>query len=811
VNVANKPVVRRLTVRALKANQIRNVIAIIAIALTAVLFTGVFTIGGSIVDAVQEQTMRQVGTQSHGGLKALTEAQYAHFAQSPLIKDISYNIIVGIAENEAFKKESAEIRYSEDKMAEWWFSYPGVGNMPQAENELACSTIVLDALGVSHELGSNVSIEFKIDDKLYSKTFSLCGYWGGDNVANAQQIWLSKDYVDSLFAGKTTTKDGISGRINADVWFSNYFNIEEKMRELLSECGYAEDEISAGANRAYVASKVDPAMIVLLVFVLSLILLSGYLIIYSIFAISVNADIRFYGLLKTIGTTGRQIRRIVRGQALILSAIGIPIGLVVGHIVGLYAVPIALSVTAITVNVSPYGTNPAVLAFAALFSFLTVFISCRKPGKLAAKVSPVEAVRYCGQNSGSKRKAKRTGVVTPMAFAWANITREKKKLCVIVLSLSLSMLLLNSAFSAAKSFDMDQYLAESIVCDFAISDRSLAGVGVEKNLAGVSSAFLREAENHGGEIHNIYYAEYVNPVGSGDVVSYNGGIMTQQVYGIDKALLEEILDMDYDKFSSGAYAIVSKEVVEDPSIASANVPNVGDSITLRNENGDTKIFEVLALIEAYPYSMSARYWFDNSLEIVVADSQFKGFFGLRQPMQTNIAVDETGLRGFEEWLDHYTTNIDADLSYTSRSLLEAEFGGLQRTYTVLGSSLAFIFALIGVLNFANAMVTSIFARRREFAMLQSVGMTGAQLRKTLMLEGGGFTVMTALFTMTIGFALTYAMTHLVAGQVWFFKQSATLLPSAVCLPVLLVLCAAISVFSYTKLTRESLVQRLRLE
>jgi putative ABC transport system permease protein len=798
MNVDNKPVLRKLIMRSLKASRTRNIIAGLAIALTAVLFTSVFTLGGSIVTAIQEQTMRQVGTRAHGVLKQLTTEQYKHFAQSSRIKDISYNIAVAVAENEALKKEYSEIRYCEDKMTKWNFSEPSVGKMPTAENELACSTLVLDALRLPHELGVAVPLEFTVAGKHYSETFSLCGYWEGDEAAPAQQIWLSKDYALSLFAGKMITESDIFGTINANVWFSDSFGIDGKMRELVKECGYSEDKIRTGVNWAYAAGEIDPTMIGIVVFILVLVLLSGYLIIYSIFAISVNADIRFYGLLKTIGTTGRQIRRIVRGQAIVLSAIGIPVGLVVGCIIGVLSVPLALQITSIPSNGRVLGVNPLVFVFSALFSLLTVFISCRRPGRIAAMVFPVEAVKYSGETGGGRRKTKRTGTVTPLTFAWANITREKKKLCVIVLSLSLSMVLLNSVFSAVKSFDMDEYLSRSIISDFAVADNTVfsVGGGGNGNLAGVSNEFLAEVETHGAaEVSNIYYHSI-------------GGKRPIQIYGIGKPEAEYISGIDIVTLKSGNYAVVSEFVM---STEGVTAPKVGEIIALANDDGEIREFEVIGNIRRYPSHLSSRFIFGNGIEVILADEVFLDFYGDTQPMQTNINVVPDKIVEFETWLNDYTTGTEPNLAFKSRNSLGVEFAGLQRTYLALGGCLAFILALIGVLNFTNAIVTSIFTRRREFAMLQSVGMTGRQLRQTLIFEGGGFTVMTALFTLTIGFALTYAITRLIAGQVWFFKQSVTLLPSVICLPILLALCGAIPVFCYAKLARESVVERLRVE
>lgn len=136
----------------------------------------------------------------------------------------------------------------------------------------------------------------------------------------------------------------MTGSYNLDVMFDNAVNISEKMDTVLANYGYQDQSrtedgyISTGVNWGYTAtslfSEMDAGTILSILCILVLILFTGYLIIYNVFQISVTNDIRFYGLLKTIGTTSRQIRRIVRQQALLLSIFGIPLGLIVGYGVG---------------------------------------------------------------------------------------------------------------------------------------------------------------------------------------------------------------------------------------------------------------------------------------------------------------------------------------------------------------------------------------------------------------------------------------------------------------------------------------------
>ena len=129
---------------------------------------------------------------------------------------------------------------------------------------------------------------------------------------------------------------------------------------------------------------------------------SGYLIIYNIFQISVVNDISYYGLLKTIGVTGRQLKKIIRIQSLILSAVGIPLGLVLGYFVGRMTSPAIFASTIFAPVANSFSVSPWIFVISCVFALVTVFISCSRPGRIASRISPVEAFRYSEVKTDNK-------------------------------------------------------------------------------------------------------------------------------------------------------------------------------------------------------------------------------------------------------------------------------------------------------------------------------------------------------------------------------------------------------------------------
>ena len=478
MKVSNRGCIRRLSLRSLLASRTRNIVAVLAIALTAVLFTSLFTIALSINEGIQQNNFRQAGGWSHGTFKYLTEEQCEELKDDPLIAQWGLRRFVGMPRSAPFNKSHVEIGYSDANQAHWSYCDPVEGRLPQeGTNEAATDTHVLELLGVEPELGAQFTVTFPVDGHETTQTFTLCGWWEYDKAVVANHILIPESRVDAILTEVGVTlpgSDNMTGSWNLDVMLKHGArSIASDLEEILVNHGYqsktlGENNISTGVNWGYtgaqISDKRDPAAAAIIVGVLVLILLTGYLIIYNVFQISVAGDIRFYGLLKTIGTTPRQLRRIIRTQALLLSLIGIPIGLLLGWLLGGVLTPVITArLNEVTTVVS---VSPLLFVGAAIFALVTVLISCRRPGRLAGKVSPVEAVRYT-EGKALKRNGKRSGKgVSLLSMAWANLGRSRGKTLITVLSLTLAVVLLTLTVTFAGGFDMDKYVSNFTASDF---------------------------------------------------------------------------------------------------------------------------------------------------------------------------------------------------------------------------------------------------------------------------------------------------------------------------------------------------------
>ena len=490
IKVSNGSCVRRLGFRSMRAARARNTIAVLAIALTTMLFTALFTIAATLNASIQQENFRQAGGDCHGAFKMLTLEQTEELRAHPLIQESFARLFVGMPSDPPFNKTHVEVSYMEPAAVPHYFCVPEEGTLPQeGTNQAATDTHVLALLGVEPEIGAEFTLTFYIDRTAdqrqpVTRTFTLSGWWEYDSAIIASHVLLPRSAAEEICSISGEDSDFITGKWDLNVMFKNAMRIEENLLTILADSGYqaesamADDFIAIGVNWGYsgaqLSNSMDAFTLTAITAMLLLIIFTGYLIIYNVFQISVSNDIQFYGLLKTIGTTGRQIKRIIRQQAWLLSLIGIPIGLLLGFAAGNILTPVIIA-QAVSENLNMIVTfHPLIFIGAAAFSLITVFLSCARPGRMAARVSPMEAVRYTegGNSEAGKRKRLRSaeaGASLPK-MAWANLGRNRSKTAVTVISLTLAVVLTTITYTFADGFDMNKYLAKNADVDFILAD-----------------------------------------------------------------------------------------------------------------------------------------------------------------------------------------------------------------------------------------------------------------------------------------------------------------------------------------------------
>lgn len=884
----NGKVIRKLSMKSLRSDRMRNLFAVSAIILTCMLFTAVFSLVSGMMQVAQEQTMCEVGGRFHAGLKAVTKEQYEKVASDPLVVRSDYNIYVGFAEN--IVKRQAEIRYfSEDTHLKDYFIELEEGHLPKEEDEIVVDTIVLDELKADYKVGEKITLVFSFLGEKIEKEFTVSGWYEGNRIMHASELIISEAYWKGLKGnlsdedfrewGEANPQDKGVGLYAGNLFFENATDLEDKVCTAITNAGYEpETEVDYGVNWAYLTSRMDAAdlmtMIVMAGAVIT-ILLTGYLIIYNIFQISVISDIRYYGLLKTIGTTKAQLKRLILRQAMMLSVVGIPIGLILGYGIGKLALPAALS-TSDTGNMKiELQFHPMILVFSIGFSALTVFLSCRKPGRIAGNVSPIEAVRYTEAIKKQKKKQYRTSTKLKkkknknknqetrlFSMAWGNLGRNKGKTGAVTAALTFSMILLLVVTQAVGSFQVDSYLSARIVDDFMIAGNSLFSTGPLMAGYEISEDYVSMADEQKGilvrnelwcgfsdciKLDEEALARYEKLEQEGklrmdeyskiesDAVKAGLNGISGFSYGYTDGLLSNLKvlegELNIEKFQNGDYILLGLFNGAKVLPAADSLYHPGDMVTvestdkskaheIKNEEGEVinyyydtmnpRQYEVMAIVEI-PYSMDLHRYSGNAMDVVLPLREFQQADpNYTERFAVSYQVEEQYKEEFEASLKEYTENTDKLMAYASKNSLKKEFSGMIQGIAMIGISLSVVIAFIGILNFINAVVTGIISRKRELAMLTSIGMTGKQMKKLLVYEGISYVFMAGVISFVIGNILSRVMLGALNDIIMCFEYQFTIVPFLIMMIVLVAVAILTPLISYKKMQRSSIVERLRV-
>ena len=560
------------------------------------------------------------------------------------------------------------------------------------------------------------------------------------------------------------------------------------------------------------------------------------------------------------------------------SVYGIPAGILLGIGAGKLLLPVVMrEYSFAATSDTEIEMKLWVFAGAAVFSFVTVIISCIKPCRIAARVSPVEAVRYTfsdgtrmsrkgmhhgrpfgygkrpeegqeDESAGRWRRAgggtKKTKKVNPVQLALQNMGRNRKKVVIVTASLSLSLVLLNSIYSLIKGFDMDKYVSNMIVSDFSVSDATLDNFSIDWQSIvkdGVTEDFLNDLGKQEGveEVGNIYLKE-IDPVFSEEQFHLleerifdnprtqetlewkcggdkellkdlrEGRYMDGKVYGIGKLVMENLQNLegssDWEKFRTGKYVITTRYETLDESGIDFFLP--GEKVTVCSEAGEEREYEVLAAADM-PYACGLQHFGMFDCDYILPEEEYLDLMGDQQPMRTLFNVASEREEAVEAWIKDYCNNVNPDLLYKSKASIVAQFAGHRNMYALAGGLLALILALIGILNFVNTIVTSVLSRKQEFAMMEAVGMTGLQLKQMLCFEGGFYALYTGICSVIFSGIVSVLVVKPFGDETFFFKWHFTLLPIALCIPVLLAVVLLVPAACHRSMNRISVVERMR--
>lgn len=619
------------------------------------------------------------------------------------------------------------------------------GNMPEKENEIAIESGYLNLLNNGAKIGDKIKLSYESlsTGEIKEKEFILSGILQTSDISKAQKSYsaiISKSYF-------------VSEEVDENTKYNVYINIvkpkkltadevKESILSIAKNMGIEEYDVRI--NTDYInASNPDPQVIAGGIIVALIIILSSMLVIYSIFYVSVINKVHEYGKLRAVGATKRQIRKIILREGFILSCISIPLGIAIGYLIGQVVILKALKMDRYGVG----GMNIFIAIGVAVITVISVLLSLLKPMKMACNISPVEAMRYDG-NDSKQKKRKGYEEINLKKITFANLSRNKKRTVITLLSLSLSGIL----FIVASTI-MNCMNPENMAKDHSLGDITVYLDNYDWNEDGSNNLYDIQANNPLGKemcerLENIPGVKKINMEKSAwaSIDIGAGEKNLEDIQGFDKEFYDELSEhLVEGEINKEALESGEGLVYTHPSYAKEFGINVGSTQVITIYDGKDsykKEFTVLALVDI------------GGASIRIPESVMDSLIKTDTTIRVGLEVKKDMLKSVEEEIKNITDN-DEYLSYgTLEDSIETYKKSMAIT-SVLIYSLVIIIGVIGLMNLINTMITSIITRKRELGILQAIGLSDKQLVKMLQIEGLFYTVGTLLITLTLGNILGY--------------------------------------------------------
>ena len=857
-----KKIIKEMVQGNLKVHRKRNILLILAITLTTILFTSVLEIGFGGMQSIRETQLKLSGMKADAELRFLDKEQFQEVQNSDLFESVGGRVPIALMEEET--KRPIEIDYLDQAGMEAYYLSLEEGKMPEDEKEVLLSEQGLEELGIKKEVGSHVPVSFTLRGQKYNFDMRLSGwYTGGPKV---DFMIVSEAFLEHNPEVAENTYDldkEILGTYYASVCMKNTGNIEQNLKEYAESLG-AQTENADGSN--YVNVAVNPMLYsedgntgvcLAIVFFGALFILCGYLLIYNIFDIGVMQDIQQFGIMKTIGMTGKQIKRLMRRQMLFLSLIGIPIGLLLGYGLGVLLLPVILknweySEEELTIVQS---AHPAIFALTIIFVLITVFLSMRRPSQKAAKYSAIETAKY----TEIKKKIAEKDIRSIRNIAKSNLQRNRKRTTLVFTSLILSIIFVNSLWIISNSFDEEKYINARMRRDYLIAstDTLNPSVGYIRSSAALDEEVMEQVEknsivqngtrlykntvdnsdisfewgNEGIEIKEYMPNVEVDGVITNEAITNYGQVTLSKdekalcnVCGISENFVDkmEILDGESniatikEKLKSGNYilAAVSKNTKGGySSQALENLPDIGEIVTIYKNGKPLKKAEVLSqilVVDSEQISGDSLTG-DNTILgpwFYLGEDLFKELYGEGNLVNYSFDADEKDAPAVRRMLNQISQEF-SDVGFETTEQRHSEIENYKALVRILCVLIGGILGVIGIVNLVNIIFTNLIVRNRELATFRSIGATKKQLRELIIRESIGYVFYAAVGGFILATLIGMTAVRGICSSVWLFTFQFTLLPAAIVIVLYFIIAVIASEAGIYFWEKGSITERLR--
>lgn len=845
-------ILNRLTIKNLRLNKKRTIVTIIGIILSTALMVGIGLLFSSFQDLMIRDTI---------GYSGKYEANYSDVDLDKLnnIKDKGFTYFyekpIGFSKIES-SNEYKPYMYITGVNKEYFNELKLVdGSFPKNENEVVISNHVI----------TNGELNYKVGDIVTFK-YGKRNIEGNDTLANSELVdgeFLTNEgtytykivgivdrsnfesYSASGYTAFTVDVNSDKGNVNLYVMFNKNKKIIKQSEELAKELNYNGDinynstllALYGESTYGNVMSSMGGMMIIML----SLVSIGCIIVIYNSFAISVMERKKEFGLLSSIGATKRQLSHTVFFEAVVVGLIGIILG-ILGAYIGIGCV--ILIINNLISDMLEYKlhlvTNPLFIIIPVIFMIIVIGVSAFIPSRRASKVSPIEAIRQNDDIKINKKKIRTSKLVLKLfgiegEIALKNIKRNKKKYRVTIVSLFISIVLFIS-FSSYMNYTLNtaSSVMGEVPYDYQISyfgdDPNNDKEALDKINEIVKSSDVKEYVSYSVSnlsiIGNYTYSDeyldfYKSAYGENGIKALNNlkyqyisiYILDDNSYNKYKKLIG--LDKDsvilLNKFKGVSYGNNKRVNYNIPVINNGNInikicnfDNDEDVDTTKycNNNIDNifvtnKSFD---LIEEFSYMDDFKLIVNKKLYDSISDSS-------THYTQFNIISDNTNN------IDKLTKELDkySNVNYTNIKEAMKQANNLILVVKILMYGFISLVTLIGVTSVFNTISTSMALRKREFAVLRSIGLTNRGFNKILFFESLFFGMKSLIFAIPVSIGITVLIHYALADMVSI---------STIIIPWKYIIISIVSVFvivlltmmySTSKIKKHNIIEQIREE
>ena len=839
-----------LTIKNLKLNKKRTIVTIVGIILSTALMVGIGLLFSSFQDYMIRETISyngkyeaEYGDVSLDKLNSIDKKDFSYFYQKP----------IGFSKFDSANEYKPYIYISSVDKEYFNELHLISGRFAENDSELVISNHINTNGGASYKIGDIITLKYGerviegvntlANNEYYEeetlnivgeKTYTIVGIVERSNF---------EDYSASGYSTFTLDMNDKDGTVNVFVMFNNKKKIIKQSEDLAKKLGY-NNAISYNSTLLALYGEstygnIMKSMITMIVIMLSLVSIGCIVVIYNSFAISVMERKKEFGLLSSIGATKKQLSYTVFFEALIEGIIGIILG-ICGAYIGIGTVILIINnlIGDILVLKLNLVTNIVFIIIPVIFMILVIFISALVPSRRAAKVSPIEAIRQNDDIKINKKKIK-TGKLVNKLFgiegeiALKNIKRNKKKYRVTIVSLFISIVLFIS-FSSYMNYTIDtaSSVMGEVPYDYQISyfgdDNDIDALDKISEI--IKSNDVKEYVSYSASnlsiIGNYTYSDeyldfYKSAYGDDGIKALNNlkyqyisiYILDDNSYNKYKNLIG--LDKDsvilLNKFKGVSYGNNKRVNYNIPVINNGNI-NIKICNFDDEENTDTtkycnknidNIFvtnKSFDLIEEFSYMSDFKLIVNKKLYDNISDS------GTRYT-QYNIISDNT------DNIDKLTKELDKydNVNYTNVKESMKQANNMILVVKILMYGFIGLITLIGVTSVFNTISTSMALRKREFAVLRSIGLTRKGFNKILFFESLFFGLKSLIYAIPVSLGVTIIIHYALADMMSI---------NSIVIPWKAIIISIVSVFvivlltmmySTSKIKKHNIIEQIREE